>query len=58
MMSKPTPIISRASGMNQKSQEIGIKFTIIDYSNFDKQCSGAHFVSFLLNDEAKRNRLL
>ena len=31
----------------QKSQEIGIKFTTIDCSNFDKRCSGAHFVSFL-----------
>ena len=31
----------------QKSQEIGIKFKIIDSSNFDKRCSGAHFVSFL-----------
>ena len=31
----------------QKSQEIGIKFTITDSSNFDKRCSGAHFVSFL-----------
>ena len=27
--------------------EIGIKFTITDCSNFDKRCSGAHFVSFL-----------
>ena len=31
----------------QKSQEIGIKFTTIDSSNFDKRFSGAHFVSFL-----------
>ena len=31
----------------QKSQEIGIKFTITDCSNFDKWYSGAHFVSFL-----------
>ena len=28
--------------MNPKSQEIGIKFTITDCSNFDKGCSGAH----------------
>ena len=31
----------------QKSQKIGIKFTITDWSSFDKQCSDAHFVSFL-----------
>ena len=31
----------------KKSQEIVIKFTFTDYSNFDKRCSGAHFVSFL-----------
>ena len=31
----------------QKSQEIDIKFTITDHSNFDKRCSGAHFVYFL-----------
>ena len=31
----------------KKSQEIGIKFTITDCSNFDKQSSGAHFLSFL-----------
>ena len=30
-----------------KSQEIGIKFTVTDCSNFDERCSGAHFVSFL-----------
>ena len=28
-------------------QVIHIKFTITDCSNFDKRCSGAHFVSFL-----------
>ena len=33
--------------MNQKSQEICIKFTITDCSNFDKRCSGAYFVPFL-----------
>ena len=33
--------------MNSKNQEIGIKFTITDCSNFDKRCSSAHFVSFL-----------
>ena len=27
--------------------EIGMKFTITDCSDFDKRCSGAHFVSFL-----------
>ena len=32
---------------SQNSQDIGIKFTIIDCSNFDKRCSGAHLVSFL-----------
>ena len=31
----------------QKSQEIGIKFSIIDCSNIVKRWSGAHFVSFL-----------
>ena len=30
-----------------KSQEIGIKFTITDCSNFDKRCSGARIVSSL-----------
>ena len=34
--------------INSNSQEIGIKFTIIDCSNFDKRCSGTHFVSFLV----------
>ena len=34
--------------LTQKSQEIGIKLTITHCPNFDKQCSGAHFVSFLL----------
>ena len=37
----------KASDITQKSQEIGIKLTITDYSNFDKWCSDAHFVSFL-----------
>ena len=37
----------KAKGINPKNQEIGIKFTIIECSNFDEQCSGAHFVSFL-----------
>ena len=31
----------------QKSQEIDIKFTITDYSNFYKRCSRPHFLSFL-----------
>ena len=30
-----------------KSQEISIKFTVTDCFNFEKRCSGAHFVSFL-----------
>ena len=33
--------------MNPKIQEIGIRFIITDCSNFEKRCSGAHFVSFL-----------
>ena len=40
--------MQKASGKTQKSQEINIKFTITDCSNFDKRCSGAHFVSLLL----------
>ena len=34
--------------ITQKGQEIGIKFTITDCSNFDKRCSGAHFCVFLI----------
>ena len=30
-----------------KSQEIFVKFTIAECSNFDKRCSNAHFVPFL-----------
>ena len=32
-----------------KSQNDWIKFTIVDCSNFDKQCSDAHFVPFLFH---------
>ena len=46
-MKQPIFLEQKASGMNPKSQEIGMKYTITDCSNFDKQCSSAHFVSFL-----------
>ena len=45
-----TPRVSRTKSMwykTPKSQEIGIKFKIKNSSNFDKQCSDGHFVSFL-----------
>ena len=43
------PIVSRAKSKwyPTKGEEIGIKFIITDCSNIDKQCSSAHFVSFL-----------
>ena len=42
------PIVSKEQVIwIQESQEIDIKFTITEGSNFDNQCSSAHFVSFL-----------
>ena len=50
MMIQLTPIVCKAKNKwykPKKSQEIGIKLTITDCSNFENRCSGAHFVSFL-----------
>ena len=53
------------SGINptQRSQEIGIKFSITKCSKFDKWCSGTHFVSFLfyhccIKKSLKLNKLI
>ena len=57
MMILITPIVSIVKikwlFKPKKSQEIGIKFTSTDCSNFDKRCSGAHFVSFLFYSYCK-----
>ena len=51
MIIKLTSIVSREKSKwykPKKSQEIGIKFTITDRSNFDKGCPGDHFVFLIL----------
>ena len=48
----------KSSGINTKSFRSLFRFTTIDNSNFDKQCSDAHFASFLFYYYCSKDELI